>query len=154
MQLQELLEEEDLGESSMFWELCALELALQARGKSLRGQSVHWVVDSQSGITILMVAACDPGVMLLLCASGISCTNSTSDSLGCCILLLRSRSLMTYQRTLTPLSTNSLLITLHSCARGLVLSVWICSLAPSLICLSLSALGIYARTLQLWTLSL
>ena len=60
MQLKEPLEEGDLGESSMIQELQALELALQARGESLRGQFVHWVGDSQSGVTILMVGSMKP----------------------------------------------------------------------------------------------
>ena len=37
MRLQEPLKEADLGESSTFRELWALKMALQARGKSLRG---------------------------------------------------------------------------------------------------------------------
>ena len=38
MRMQEPLTEDDLGESSMFCELRALEMALQARGESLFGQ--------------------------------------------------------------------------------------------------------------------
>ena len=55
--MQEPLEEDDLGESSTFRELQALEMALQARGESLRVQSVHWVGDPQSAVTILMVGS-------------------------------------------------------------------------------------------------
>ena len=40
--MQEPLEEDDLGESSMFRELQALKMALLARGESLRSQYVHW----------------------------------------------------------------------------------------------------------------
>ena len=60
MRMQEPLEEDDLGESSMFRELWALKEALQARGESLRAQSVHWVGDSQSAVTILMVGSMKP----------------------------------------------------------------------------------------------
>ena len=35
-------------------------MALQARGESLRGQSVHWVGDLQSAVTILMVGSMKP----------------------------------------------------------------------------------------------
>ncbi len=44
--MQEPLTEDDLGESSTFCELWALEMALQARGESLSGQSVRWISDS------------------------------------------------------------------------------------------------------------
>ena len=60
MRLQEPLEEDDLGESSAFRELQALEMALPARGESLRSQSVRWVGDLQSDITILMVGSMKP----------------------------------------------------------------------------------------------
>ena len=55
--LQEPLESSDLGESSTFRELLALEMTLSARGESLRGQTVCWVCDSQSAITILKVGS-------------------------------------------------------------------------------------------------
>ena len=60
MYLQEPLKEGDLGQLSKLCELCALELALQAGGESLRGESVHWVGDSQSGVNILMVGSKKP----------------------------------------------------------------------------------------------
>ena len=60
MIMQEPLTEDDQGESSTFCELSALELALQARGESLYGQSVRWVSDSQSAVTILMVGSMKP----------------------------------------------------------------------------------------------
>ena len=58
--MQEPLDEDDLGESSTFCELWALEMALRVRGESLRGQSVCWVGDSQSAVTILMVGSMKP----------------------------------------------------------------------------------------------
>ena len=60
MHFQEPLEEADLCESNTFCELRVPELALQARGESLRRQSVRWVGDSQSGVTILMVGGMKP----------------------------------------------------------------------------------------------
>ena len=51
----EPLSEDDLGESSTYRELRALEMALQARGESLSGQAVRWVADSQSAVTFLKV---------------------------------------------------------------------------------------------------
>ena len=51
----EPLSEDDLGESSTYRELRALEMALQARGESLSGQAVRWVTDSQSAVTFLKV---------------------------------------------------------------------------------------------------
>ena len=53
--MQEPLEEDDLGESSTFQELQALEMALQARGESLIDQYVCWVDNSQSAVIILMM---------------------------------------------------------------------------------------------------
>ena len=58
--MQEPLTEDDLGESSTFCELRALEMALQARGESLSGQAVCWVTDSQSAVTILKVGSMKP----------------------------------------------------------------------------------------------
>ena len=58
--MQEPLSEDDLGESSTFWELRALEMALVVKGESLRGQSVRWVGDSQSAVTILKVGSMKP----------------------------------------------------------------------------------------------
>ena len=58
--MQEPLGEDDLGESSTFCELRALEMALRARGESLRGQAVRWVGHSQSAVTILMVGSMKP----------------------------------------------------------------------------------------------
>ena len=60
MRMQEPLTEDDLGESSTFCELRALEMALQARGESLFGQAVCWVTDSQSAVTILTVGSMKP----------------------------------------------------------------------------------------------
>ena len=58
--MQEPLTEDDIGESSTFRELQALEMALQVRGGSLRGQCVRWIGDSQSAVTILMVGSMKP----------------------------------------------------------------------------------------------
>ena len=41
--MQEPLSEDDLGESSTFCELRALDMALLAKGESLKGQLVRWV---------------------------------------------------------------------------------------------------------------
>ena len=61
MRMQEPLTEDDLGESSMFCELRALEMALQARGESFCfGQVVRWVTDLQSAVTILTVGSMKP----------------------------------------------------------------------------------------------
>ena len=57
LRVQEPLQEDDLGESSTFRELRALELALQVRGESLRGKAVRWVSDSKSAVTILTVGS-------------------------------------------------------------------------------------------------
>ena len=58
--MQEPLSEDDLGESSTFRELRALELGLLAKGESLKGQSVRWIGDSQSAVTILKVGSMKP----------------------------------------------------------------------------------------------
>ena len=58
--MHEPLTEDDLGESSTFCELRALEMALQTRGESLSGQSVCWIGDLQSAVAILMVGSMKP----------------------------------------------------------------------------------------------
>ena len=58
--MQEPLCEGDLGESSMYRELRALEMAIETRGESLAGQAVRWVTDSQSAVTILKVGSMKP----------------------------------------------------------------------------------------------
>ena len=52
--------EDDLGESSTYRELRALEMAVETRGESLAGQAVRWVTDSQSAVTILKVGSMKP----------------------------------------------------------------------------------------------
>ena len=60
LRLQEPLDSSDLGESSTFRELRAVEIALLTRGQSLRGQKVRWNCDSQSAVTILKVGSMKP----------------------------------------------------------------------------------------------
>ena len=58
--MQQPLLVDDLGESSTYRELRALEMAIEARGQSLAGQAVRWVTDSQSAVTILRVGSMKP----------------------------------------------------------------------------------------------
>ena len=58
--MQQPLCEDDLGESSTYRELRALEMAVETRGESLAGQAVRWVTDSQSAVTILKVGSMKP----------------------------------------------------------------------------------------------
>ena len=57
LRLQESLDSSDVGQSSTFRELRALEIALSVRGQSLQGQSVRWNCDSQAAVTILRVGS-------------------------------------------------------------------------------------------------
>ena len=58
--MQQPLCEDDLGESSTFRELRALEMAVETIGESLAGQAVRWVTDAQSAVTILKVGSMKP----------------------------------------------------------------------------------------------
>ena len=94
--MQEPLSEDDLGESSTFCELCALEMALQARGESLSGQAVRWVTDSQSSCHYSEGGQYETWVSCCRCAGlgfGACAQHHTLLWSGCRILPQRSWSL-------------------------------------------------------------